>query len=691
MSHSEARVRGLARVPALHRVIALSEALRVCSPEEAERFGLMLTELASMSVPGSTPLVGRLTRLWRRLAGAGSPVEVRRAALTEIARRWTRLPSQVREVALAAGRDRWGGAIEPVAVDPDPNARAGLLTLVRACGDRSLAWVVVGLLDDEIPEVAERAEKALLGLARDAAGTKARDHDLETALTDAARRFEAHRRRGAILAGLALLDVDPGAEKLRSMLTGPEGAAAKAARGVLRHAPGATTRRLAWKLLTEPSWQAAAVDRLSRAERGGEHEAVLELTHLGLHPARREALRTVASKAAQHRPATSVTLPDPLRLHELPITSRRQLPRLIGLSRAPLQSARPVTEELLADDDALTRLSTLGVVRDRDLPDFTFDEDAAVARSAALRWSGVTDRSGPKTREGDAARSRLYGILRRSPHESVRTLAHQETERRNPLLGSGPAGRVAALAKLRDDRAAFLSEVRTALVSAASDERERVARLAGAIGVAHAVERELLILLQGDDARAAATAASALATVSGARVSERLEGVLDHEDQRVRANAVESLGTRGSVPDSIAELKLDGHHRVRANAIQASLGRRRTGAPAFPQDAVGALLTMLGDHRPMHRLAALWLSERAATGTGRARLGEAWSELTGSVARLAVGETDAAVRDRARRCARRLEADLRDDWRRRLDDGIEGEPADVGDAPAPELEGERVA
>src|SRR5690606_32045921 len=116
-----------------------------------------------------------------------------------------------------------------------------------------------------------------------------------------------------------------------------------------------------------------------------------------------------------------------------------------------------------------------------------------------------------------------------------------------------------------------------------------------------------------------ATVVAALADCRGARAREVLTSALGSTDERVAANAVEALarhaarGGAGAGRDALiarfVELKHADAHRVRATSALALLHVTDAAAPA--REAKAVLFNMLADDRPTHRLAGVWLAERA--------------------------------------------------------------------------------
>jgi HEAT repeat protein len=76
-------------------------------------------------------------------------------------------------------------------------------------------------------------------------------------------------------------------------------------------------------------------------------------------------------------------------------------------------------------------------------------------------------------------------------------------------------------------------------------------------------------------------------------------------DPRVQANAVEALermNDASRVPVTLPKLESE-HHRVRANAVKSLL-------PLELAQAADALLAMLEDKSPAHRLSGIWVVEQ---------------------------------------------------------------------------------
>lgn len=116
--------------------------------------------------------------------------------------------------------------------------------------------------------------------------------------------------------------------------------------------------------------------------------------------------------------------------------------------------------------------------------------------------------------------------------------------------------------------------------------------------------------LRQEDPRLRSFAAACLADyLPGDRqVRQWLQSCLHDPDPRVRANALEALGSAGGLeglddPDWLVPFVGDDHPRIRANAVKALLQNK-------VQSAQQAIRQMLADPRPDHRRSARWVANQ---------------------------------------------------------------------------------
>lgn len=446
---------------------------------------------------------------------------------------------------------------------------------------------------------------------------------------------------------------------------------------LVRSAKHPLVRVRAWEWSRLSSLIAACAERLTRSASIAEHEGVLSRWHLSLNPRR----------------TTAMTMPAPDELASLSPDARAGAARL-AIKAVGREGASALLAPLLGDPDVLVRHAASLAATPTELADFAFDAHDAIAASAARRWSlaGLRSAKGSlllrAVETDDGTRRRLASRLARAPVGAVRHVARQDLAAYDWTVDPSPAARVAARHMLARDPESATKRLLEDLES--TDIRRRM----GAIGVIRAlslheafaprliaIAREFTPHLpvptpitnppspieapedasRSDggaihakvDPRLRATAISALSDgpmlAAASRDVERvIEECLHDADTRVRANAVEAVAKRvrhaPSTSDhallTLLELKDDGAHRARANALRGLL-ETAAGEPTI--EGVRAMLT---DERPMHRLAGVWLAGRVLPGV-KPVIAKRYGEIAGVVKRLAEKDEDEHVRRRA--------------------------------------------
>ena len=187
--------------------------------------------------------------------------------------------------------------------------------------------------------------------------------------------------------------------------------------------------------------------------------------------------------------------------------------------------------------------------------------------------------------------------------------------------------------------AEMLARLRAILSAARPSGRLRGLRLVNSLGLARALQDEVVRLAGDADPFVRSLAVSTLSCVGGPTAERILRHALQDDDPRVQANAIEALDQLAAAGDA-PELrhKLDhGDNRVRANAVRALLKLK------LPE-AARALLDMLNHPNRMHRISALWLIRNLHLMTLALRVG-----------RLAAEDPDANVRRAAAEAAKALD------------------------------------
>ncbi|HTW94248.1 MAG TPA: HEAT repeat domain-containing protein [Tepidisphaeraceae bacterium] len=187
----------------------------------------------------------------------------------------------------------------------------------------------------------------------------------------------------------------------------------------------------------------------------------------------------------------------------------------------------------------------------------------------------------------------------------------------------GQAGR--AMLKMLPDAVQRLGR---RLATGPIDERLKAMQMTHELGLSEPLKDMLAALSAHMNSKVRSKAVSVLGDVPAAATDTLIERALNDSDSRVRANAVEVLEERCSqqfIP-VLASRARAGHNRERANAIKA-LHRLRV------VPAADALLAMLRDSRPEHRVSAMWALKQIG-----------WWKLLNEVGRLAKEDSNFRVR-----------------------------------------------
>jgi HEAT repeat protein len=182
-----------------------------------------------------------------------------------------------------------------------------------------------------------------------------------------------------------------------------------------------------------------------------------------------------------------------------------------------------------------------------------------------------------------------------------------------------------AMLKLLPDAIARLQR---RAVAGSPEQRVKALQMVHELGIAPMMQEALVQLCADSNPRIRSKAVTALGEIPAAPSDLLVERLLNDSDARVRANAVEVLEARGDpqfVP-VLAQRAMAATGRERANAIKA-MHRMKVGV------AGSALLNMLRDERPEHRISALWALRQIG-----------WWQLLNEVGNLAKGDGNVRVR-----------------------------------------------
>ena len=682
-----------ARLGVRDRIVALGHGLRSAPDAQRETQAMMLIELAAQGQAGASPtspsaqaagpieLLARIPSKWRERHAD--------EALLTLARSWSVLPSESRRLALALGRDRWLLAARTLSEDPDPDTRMAALELANVTADPGLGKIVCRMLADEEQRVRHLADEVILRMAlrqlRDLppevlgkqfaaiASTPAVSFPVDPevlrlersvllrAIADAAWSFAAHRCRSPLIAVLLLMDHPWHTRmereictRMRRLLSQRQHPSHAPLRSVLKRTDCPLLRERSLRWLSIDAISNAALERLRVAETPIEHAIVLEHALLALRPKRAAKLASVSSPRLRTTSAGMLPGPEKWRGHTL--KARVGLLTLDALLGDDDDTRRARIEPALADASALVRMRSSSLCPPMDLADYLFDADPSVSRHAMLRWSTVGVEPPRVSSPACSARLKLCALSGRSAHVHVRRLASEEFARLSVTNPRHPASRARARRAYESDPSGTirLFRDRLALAESCVDTIMMIRML----GIEKRFELDLIGLVQSEhtDPKALASAVAALSRVETNAARYVLSESLSSKDDRTRANAIELA----PMPvDSFIEFRDDPHHRVRANAVRRLIGNTIASDHRVAHEASGSLIELLGDPRPMHRLAGAWVAQRVVTSAARDRLGTRWSPIVAQLEELAATDENPALRDRASRCIRRLTHEIR--------------------------------
>jgi len=581
---------------------------------------------------------GWIDRVRRALGAAESDLET----AIELAPVWEDLtPAGRRALVLAAG-DRLANAVRALARSEEGRLRAWASAFIGDLPGRIEPAIVAALAVDDDAEVRRALGRSLTRAAAQGGAGRA-SASLEAMLAEVARVAADVREPAlldAVLVRLAGLAAAAASAGLTAAVGEAGGPTAMALRGAVRRTEaldGAGLVRLARHGALAP----AALDALeSRLARGG-FESAASAAHLLRTPSRRVWLMRGRRPGLTPTPAalasaleSAASAPGAALWCDAVGAWSGRGPRVESLIDRIVAGPRAPARWRAALSWARTPARSTPTAR-HALDDLVFDPDARVARSAFLARA--------EERTGLARRAS------RSPHATVRALAQRTMDRTDPWALMRPgAGRgldaVAARRALARDRPAVVARLREAIGGQHHEDSARIGavRLALRMGLAREVELELLSAAGGDSARLAATAVSALGRVGTPTARQALRACLSHPDARARANALEALARLGEGLDEARARLERGSARERGNAALAlaSLG----GDPAR-RDAVVVVEGLLSDPDAGRRLTGVWAAGRLGCAVSR-------------IAAIAKADAEPRVRDRARRTARRLLAQM---------------------------------
>lgn len=604
---------------------------------------------SALSVALQTAEAGELAALGEAVLERGRPGNAE-MLIVEL----DRLPETLRH-KIVERAEELAPAIRKAATRHGPRGAEHALHLIQQSASTRMAYLVTALIRHSHSDVRDRAGHCLLALAQRCESTPSQADHPHLDAESAVYLLEAVEQ------AVVLYSNHDHPAVLRSMLTliprrMPE--AVEAMRRTEHPATAAMNELLA--TADEPRVRAAlpailAVRSLSDAAREGLQHAVqqqrlgdvLDRGHLFLLPPAKRELRRVRRPEA--------VIPDARQLDTLKPEAQRHYPRYLASLHLDLTDRVMQLARLVKTPCPATRLAVL-----RELLAITHDpvpEHRPAVENATDAIATLTTDPEPTL-----ARTALWHLIRvdysglpriladlvNSRHEAIRKVA---ARRLAPMgfakLWAGwpklsidrriAAGR--ALIKIAPD---FHRQLATKLASRDPVNRLRALGIIGTLNQGGYFEPALLELCTSDDPRIVASAVKALGGCTSDRAREVIALALQHNDDRIRANAIEAMSRTDAAhhADRLMELAGDPAQRPRANAIKALLELRA-------QDALPAVLRMLHDERADHRVSALWLIDDLGL-----------MQLAKQVAELSISDHDPRVKQRAGRVIQHLITDL---------------------------------
>lgn len=423
---------------------------------------------------------------------------------------------------------------------------------------------------------------------------------LGRAVVDGCRSYARHRRRDVLLAACCLGASRP--DWLERFFNTEHGAATRALGAMMDSLDQPPVCRLLLEMLGHPVLESMALRAIARPKARRWVGLWLEKPSLLDCPAVRKALAGL--ERANH------LIPARQELAEMSTIAQRALVRWIDRLPLAREAKLLALGRLGGCPDRQARLLSVRMLEsmrceqaDDLISCYCFDPSGAVARRA-LRWL---------IRRNWTGLTRLLTHLVDSRFPCVQKMAERHLAARSFTLlwsqwttldAATRRGAARAWLKLdRDDRQRLTGKLR----DERAENRLRAVSMIRALGLADRFAAELIDRLEDVDGKVASSAAAALGSAGATeQMISALGKVLDHPDDRVRSNAIESLRRLGRLECSeprLLRLAREGGNRSRATALWAMLQQPT-------EQSMAAMAAMLNDPRPAHRLSALWVVNR---------------------------------------------------------------------------------
>ncbi|MFN3168354.1 MAG: HEAT repeat domain-containing protein [Phycisphaeraceae bacterium] len=525
-----------------------------------------------------------------------------------------RLPEDLKHKVVAQA-EQFSTSIRRAAGGRGDQASLNALTIIEQAASTRLAYLVTSMCRHNDAHVREQAGRCLVALARRAASSPEpnRQPHLDTlstrflveAVEQAVVLYSRHDQPAVLSAMLWLLP-RPMPEALAA-LRSAEHAAAEPLAHRLTAEPDPASRRALLSLIAIRPLADACARALTDANLGQKLGEVIEAGHLLALPA--------VSRALARARQPDALWPDAKQQRSMPPIARRWLPAYLAATTPDAHEQVARLAPLARQTDTPTRLAVLrrlltiaksnnadaraaaGNANDA-LALLTRDPEPAIARAAL--WHLIqADYAGLPRILADLVNSR-HPAIRRVASKHLAPLGFDRYWDAWPKLD--PKRRVAAGRALIKIDGEFHRHLASRLASRDPDKRLRALGIIAVLNQGCFFEEVLLDLCASHDERIVASAVKALSGCTSQAAKKTLDLALEHDDARIRANALEAISHSQAAEnlDKLLDMAQDQAQRPRANAIKALLELRA-------KDALPSLTRMLGDQRAQHRISALWL------------------------------------------------------------------------------------
>ena len=477
----------------------------------------------------------------------------RRPGWVALIRSFHRLSDPVQTKVTSRPRDLFGPLAE-CSHEPEGPTRQNVIAIVRRVADGKLVYLLAEALMDARPEVRDLAGKSLLDTIRnhlashhlDPADETAVDHQILRALDFTIRQYKTHRQQPALLAALLYERQTTG--KIWNFFLDTYEEITRAATAILRAPSDPGLGNALFLALASPLRPSAMAGHTAAGGPRGEcldHNSIRLLDTLLPDYARTIQNLKCVSAVRKDVSWNLANWPAWLRLVELlGLDATKRLPIYARM----LETMPPAAPA----DTVVWKIELLRALFEIPQADsaklicsLTADPDERVARCAS-RY--LAHKRRPEWRNLAAA------ALSKSPHLSLRRMAvglqpanvtradsgFEKTWTEYPKLPPVVQHTVTRAADDKDPK--FAELLRAKLASPIPHEIGQGLKMVSALADLNPFRGQIITLCGNADARIVAIAVRLVGRLEDPRLKDLLEAAAHHDDPRVRANAVESMG-----------------------------------------------------------------------------------------------------------------------------------------------------